>query len=133
LPIANYDVPVADEVWRVPAYEGDGCAECWERRTDDPDIRGVGASLITVAESPYWSVGVAVAEFLRADPLETDLRQRMAAALRAVEGADGVWEEDREVWGVTGTPSGEALVQAAAGVVDRLAPQARAYIESLSR
>jgi hypothetical protein len=52
-------------------------------------------------------------------------------ALRAVDGADRVWEDDREVWGVTGTVSGEALVRAAAGVVDHLADRARAYLDSL--
>ena len=89
--------------------------ESWERLTDDPDIRGVDASMITLGEQPYWSVGVAVAEFLRENPLEAELRQQMAAALPAVHGVESVWEEDREVWGVTGAPSGEALVRAAAG------------------
>jgi hypothetical protein len=62
---------------------------------------------------------------------ETELRQQMAAALGAVDGAGSVWEEDREVWGVTGTPSGKALVRAASGVVDHLAPRTRACIENL--
>jgi hypothetical protein len=41
-----------------------------------------------------------------------------------------VWEDDREVWGVTGTVSGEALIRAAASVVDHLADRARAYLDS---
>jgi hypothetical protein len=98
--------------------------------TDDPDIRWVDAQQITLGEFPYWSVGVAVAEFLRADPLESELRQQMGDALRAVDGAERVWEDDREIWGVTGTVSGEALVRAAAGVVDHLADRARAYLDS---
>src|SRR5258708_1670541 len=48
----------------------------------------------------------------------------MAAALRAVDGVERVWEDDREVWGVSGTPSGEALVRAAAHVIDHLAARA---------
>lgn len=52
------------------------------------------------------------------------------AALRAVVGAEMVWEDDREVWGVTGTVSGEALIRAAASVVDHLADRARAYLDS---
>ncbi len=36
---------------------------------------------------------------------------------------------DREVWFVTGSPSGEALVRAVAGVVGDLAGQARDYDE----
>lgn len=128
-----YHGHMTDGIRQIPATELDEeCTEAWERLTADSDIRGVDASLITVdGDQPYWSVGVAVAEFLRDDPLEADLRQQLAAALRAVEGAESVWEEDREAWSVSGTPSGEALVRAAAEVVDRLAPQARAYAEDL--
>ena len=125
-------MPVTDDFRQLPAAELDeGCDESWERLTDDPDVRWVGADKITLDEQPYWSVGVAVAEFLRTDPLESELRQQMADALRAVDGAETVWEEDREVWGVIGTVSGEALVRAAAGVVDHLAARARAYIDGL--
>jgi hypothetical protein len=123
---------MTEEIRRIPSTElEEDCTESWERLTDDPDIRGVDASMITLGEQPYWSVGVAVAEFLREDPLEAELRQDMAAALQAVDGVESVWEEDREVWGVTGAPSGEALVRAAAGVVDHLAPSARAYVGNL--
>ena len=123
---------MTEEIRRIPSTElEEGCAESWERLTDDPDIRGVDASMITLGEQPYWSVGVAVAEFLREDPLEAELRQQMAAALQAVDGVESVWEEDREVWGVTGVPSGEALVRAAAGVVDHLAARARAHVGTL--
>ena len=73
---------------------------------------------------------VAVAEFLREDPLEGELRERMAAALVGVAGAGEVAEDDREVWLVTGSPSGEALIRAAAGVVDGLAHRARAYLDA---
>jgi len=45
-------------------------------------------------------------EFVRDDPLETDMRRRIAAALRAVKGGVMTDEEDREVWLVTGTASG---------------------------
>jgi hypothetical protein len=122
---------MADEIRRLPADAlGEGCEESWERVTDDPDIRGVAAGKIALGEFPYWSVGVAVAEFLRAHPLESELRQQMAAALRDVDGAERVWEDDREIWGVTGTVSGEVLVRAAAGVVDRLAGRARSYLAS---
>lgn len=62
--------------------------------------------------------------------LERELRQQVAAALETVPGAGAVAEEDRESWYVTGTPSGEALIRAAARVVDRLADRARAYIDS---
>lgn len=121
-----------DEIERVPDDEVDG-AEGWRRLTDDPDVRGIevtrhkgegdGAS--------SWQVIAYVAEFLRVDDLEDELGASMTSALEAVPGVTAVEDEDREVWTVTGSPSGEALVGAAAGVVDNLAPRARAYIDGL--
>jgi hypothetical protein len=40
-------------------------------------------------------------------------------------------EQDREVWFVTGTPSGKELTQAAARVVDQLASEIRAAMRGL--
>jgi hypothetical protein len=130
---ARYDAPVSDEIRRVPSAELDGAAsdEGWERSVTDPDLRGVSAYRITLDEQAYWSVGVAVAEFLREDPLESELRQQMAAALGAVPGVDVVAEEDRELWYVTGAPSGEALIRAAAQVVDHQADRAHAHLDGL--
>lgn len=74
-----------------------------------------------------WQVGVYVMEFVREDPLESELRRRIAAALESVEGVETAQREDREVWFITGTPSGAALVRAVAEVVDDLADQTRPY------
>jgi hypothetical protein len=98
---------------------------------DDADIRGISAYRIVLGEQPYWSVEVSLAEFLREEPLESELRRQMATALEAVPGAEVVDEEDRESWFVSGSPSGEALVRAAGQVVDQLAARARAYLDSL--
>ena len=103
----------------------DGADEAWERVTGEPDVRGVGADRIDFAGG--WNVTVAVMEFVREDPLESELRRRIAAALRSVGGVETAEEMDREVWFVTGTPSDDALVRAAAEVVDDLAGQTRAY------
>lgn len=103
----------------------DGTDEVWERVTGEPDVRGVEAGRIDFAGG--WNVTVAVMEFVREDPLESELRRRIAAALRSVGGVETAEEMDREVWFVTGTPSGDALVRAAAEVVDDLAGQTRAY------
>ena len=73
-----------------------------------------------------WQVTVSVMEFLREDPLETEFRRRMAAALRAVGGVATADEQDREIWFVTGTPSGKAPAQAAAQGIDEMADEARA-------
>ena len=99
--------------------------EAWERVTGEPDVRGVEAGRIDFADG--WNVTVAVMEFVQEDPLESELRRRIAAALRSVGGVETAEEMDREVWFVTGTPSGDALVRAAAEVVDDLAGQTRAY------
>ena len=75
-----------------------------------------------------WNVTVAAMEFVREEPLEGELRRRIAAALRSVEGVESAGEMDREVWFVTGTPSGDALVRAVAEVLDDLAEQTWAHI-----
>ena len=103
----------------------DGADEAWERVTGEPDVRGVEAGRIDFAGG--WNVTVAVMEFVREDPLESELRRRIAAALLSAGGVGMAEELDREVWFVTGTPSGDALVRAAAEVVDDLAGQTRVY------
>jgi hypothetical protein len=103
----------------------DDADEAWERVTDEPDTRGVEA--VGLGEMIGWQVIVAVMEFVREEPLEGELRRRIAAALRSVDGVESAGEEDREVWFVTGTPSGQALVRAAAAVVDDLADRTRGY------
>lgn len=80
----------------------DGTDEAWERVTGEPDVRGVEAGRIDFAGG--WNVTVAVMEFVREDPLESELRRRIAAALRSVGGVETAGEMDREVWFVTGTP-----------------------------
>jgi hypothetical protein len=110
------------DVRRVLVEDAD---EAWERVTSDWEVRGVEAARRDDAGG--WQVTVAVMEFVREDPLEGKLRRRIAAALRSVGGVDTAVEEDTEVWFVTGAPSGEALVRAAAEVVDDLADQTRAY------
>src|SRR5467141_3508358 len=87
----------------------DGVDEAWERVTGEPDLRGVGADRIGWVLGQFqggWNVTVAVMEFVREDPLESELRRRIAAALRSVDGVETAEEADREVWFVTGTPPG---------------------------
>ena len=103
----------------------DGTDEAWQRVTSDRDAYGVEAVRIDAIGG--WQVGVNVMEFVREDPLESELRRRIAGALESVEGVETAQEEDREVWFITGTPSGAALVRAAAEVVDDLADQTLAY------
>jgi hypothetical protein len=106
---------VSDDVRQVSP----GPEEAWERLTDDPHVRGIETA--RVDEVGGWQVTVWAMEFVQDGPLETDMRRRIADALGAVNGVTRADEEDREVWLVTGTPSGKELTEAAARVVDELA------------
>ncbi len=122
---AGWERLVIGGVRRVQYDDSD---EAWERdiEVDDGEVRWVEASRIDFAGG--WNVTVAVMEFVREEPLEGVLRRRIAAALRSVEGVETTGEMDREVWFVTGIPSGEALVRAVGEVLDDLAEQTRAHV-----
>jgi hypothetical protein len=75
-----------------------------------------------------WQLTVPVMEFVHEEPLEGELRRRISAALRSVEGVETADEDDTETWLVTVTPAVEALVRAIGRVVDDLADQTRAYV-----
>jgi hypothetical protein len=131
---------VAAEVRSVPAGDDGVAVECWERVTDDEDRR-VWAQLFHFLPGVYpsyretelrgWNVTVAVMEFIRWDPLRSELRTQITAALRVVEGVETADEMDTEVWWVSGTPKGPALVQAVAAVLDDYDGRIRAYLERL--
>jgi hypothetical protein len=117
---------VSDDVQQVSPP---GPEEAWERLTDDPDVRGI--ETVRLEEIGGWQVTVCAMEFVRDGTLETDMRKRLADALRAVNGVAIADEQDREVWFVTGTPSGKELTEAAARVVDELAGEIRAAMRGL--
>jgi hypothetical protein len=79
----------------------------------------------------FWSVSLAAAEFVRTEPLESRMREAVAAAIEAVPGVTEAWEEDREVWSVDGDPSGEALLRAVAVALEPLADDITAHIAGL--
>jgi hypothetical protein len=116
---------VTDDVEQIEPADFE-VGEEWLRETDEPDIRAVSASRIDKIGA--WQVNVWVMEFVRSDPLESELGQRIGSALLAVPGVISADEDDRETWRVTGTPSGKALVEAAAQVVDDLADRTRAHM-----
>jgi hypothetical protein len=121
-----YDQRVSDDVRKVSFP---GADEAWERLTGDPDVRGI--EVARIEEIGGWQVTVGAMEFIRDDPLETEIRRRMANALRAVKGVVTADEEDREVWYVTGVASGKELTEVAAQVVDELAGEIRAAMRGL--
>src|SRR5262249_27292298 len=88
---------------RTPASQNE-VSEEWDRLPADDGLGG--DTLSHKSSGPLqWSVMVSVMEFVRDDPLESELRSRIAANLGAVPGVTSVQEEDREVWIVDGSPS----------------------------
>ena len=117
-----------DRIVRAADHLVDGVQE-WERRTDDDDVRGVSA-LERWAEGRWnWQVDVAMATFLRDQPLEGEMRSAVARALLSVARVSEVAEGDREVWVLSGEPDGEELVRTVGEAIDLLAPAARAYLD----
>jgi hypothetical protein len=112
-------------------YNDEEILEEWSRVTDQHDLFGVGA-VRTESDGPWqWTVLVSIMEFVREEPLESQLRTAIDAALRSVSGVTDVEEEDREVWIIDGTPIGPSLVEAVATAIDALAPEIAAYYNDL--
>jgi hypothetical protein len=100
--------------------------EEWLRETDEGEIRDAVANRWDAIGG--WQVSVWALANIRDDPLETELRQRISTALRAVRGVTAADEQDQETFFVTGTPSGRELLEAVAQVVDDLADRSRAHM-----
>jgi hypothetical protein len=129
----GYDPAMNDDIRRIQPEDREILEE-WLRETDEPEVRAVGACRVAnwqqevigwPGDGDGWTIDVWAMEFVRSDPLETELRQRIANALRGVSGVTHVAEHDRESWFLTGTTSGETLISAAAQVIDELADQIR--------
>jgi hypothetical protein len=116
---------VSDEIRQIQPQDPQ-IQEEWLRETDEPGIRAV--NVCRVDEIGGWQVMVWVMEYVSEDPLESELRERITTALRNVTGVTSADEQDRETWFVAGAPSGKALVEATARVVDDLAERTRAHV-----
>lgn len=108
----------------------DALSEAWNRVTDEPEVLGVRATRHTEARAWPWQIFVSAMEFVRAEPLQTDLRVGISEALRSVPEVTAVSEEDREVWVLGGNVQGEALVRAVSEVLDLFADPIRAHIRT---
>jgi hypothetical protein len=104
--------------------------EEWSRVTTEPDLLGVGASRIPLDDWP-WQVHVSVMEFIRTEPLESELESAISAALSAVPGVKQAVHEDREQWAVKGNADGPSLVRAASAVVERYSSKTREVLRKL--
>jgi hypothetical protein len=109
-----------DRIVRHATPSDDEIEEEWWREVDDM-LRGMTA---TKWPDGLWQLWVELANVLREEPLESEMRRGMESALSAVPGVTDVREGDREIWDVDGTPSPEALIEAAAVVVDALVERA---------
>jgi hypothetical protein len=89
----------------------------WVREAANFELRFVEAHHWAVED--FWQVTCAVLEFVRDEPLVSELNDALGSALGAVAGVARAWHEDREVWHIDGHPEGRALVVAAADVLDR--------------
>lgn len=117
---------MTDEI--VPDIGDEG--EAWVREVDDQDVRGCGAGRFDAG--PWtWQVFVNLAEFVREEPLESEMRRGVDAALRSVGGVTEVAEEDREVWIVQGDPDGRELVRSVGAFLDSIADRASAHLDQL--
>lgn len=104
--------------------------EEWSRVTEEPDLEGVSAVRISDGDWP-WQVHVSVMEFIRTEPLESELGAAVSAALAAVPGVREAAHEDRETWIIKGDADGSSLVRAASAAVDRFSSQTRKAFDEL--
>ena len=106
-----------------------------DRRTDEPEVLDYSVAPTGYEEEngPHsrWTRGLYVnaMEFVRDDPLESELRRAIDAAARSVAGVEDVVEEDREIWLISGNPDGRQLFDAIGAVVDTFAPQIRKVVD----
>ena len=115
---------MSEEIRQIEPLD-DQIQEEWIREAEP----GRTVSANRVDEIGGWQVAIWAMEYVRSEPLETELRQQIADALRSVNGVSTAEEQDREQWFVTGTPTGRDLVAAAAHVVDDLADHICRYAE----
>lgn len=106
---------------RMKPESDEEAAELWVVGEDES--RQVLAGRYPDQEEWPWEVYFAVAEFIREEPLESELNGAIHLALSAVRGVRDVVHEDREKWLVSGRPRGKALVTAGAQVLDRFGPR----------
>ena len=123
--VVGHSIRAVSEEIRQIEPEDEEIQEEWIREAGPG--RTVSAS--RVEEIGGWQVAIWAMEYVRSDPLETELRREIVRALQAVKGVSTAEEQDREQWFVAGAPAGRDLVAAAARVVDELADQIRPHAE----
>lgn len=115
------------EVKRIDPMD-DAIIEEWTRVIKNEDILGVSASKYADGD---WHVFINVAEFIREEPLESKLHQRITDSLAGIDGVVEVIHEDREVWLVRGDVTGEALVRSSSAALNELHEELATTVDSL--
>jgi hypothetical protein len=120
---------VPDEVGEVveETPTDDEIVEEWSRR-GTCELCGVFAWKRRVFDDFPWRIGVDAMEAVREEPLESEIRRKIADAIAAVPGVTDFAEEDREVWAVGGAPKGPDLVRAVGRAVDTFRDRLQDYL-----
>ena len=112
--------------------EDEETSQVWTRGAEWDETTAVDALRLRGEKEWPWQVVIPVAEFIREQPLETELWEAVTSALRGVRGVREAAQEDREVWVVSGRARGRSLVAAVGNALDRLEPRLRQHVDSLS-
>jgi hypothetical protein len=119
---------MSDDIYQLVLVE-DGIAEAWTRKTEEPQFRGILSSRIKGKSKWRWQVRVSIGECLTG-ALKVEFDSEMVNILRSVTAVTDVGHEDREVWVVSGTPSGADLVRSAARIVDAFEERVRESLQA---
>jgi hypothetical protein len=106
--------------------------EEWVRVTDDKHILGVCATRTKNSNWP-WRVFISIAEYIRTEPLQSELQAAITNALNTIIGVTEARQEDREVWVVQGNVSGRTLILASSIALDSLADDTRSAYANLHK
>lgn len=99
---------------------------------EEDEVRAVHVIRSDDDEEWPWQIEVGAGEFVRTEPLETELIEAVDAAIRGVRGVTDVIHEDREVWMIAGRPRGRALARAVSDRLAPLVPRIEAELDSLA-
>lgn len=116
---------------RDRGQEGEDISHAWTRSLDLDELTAVDALQLRGEREWPWQVIVPVAEFIRADPLQSELFNAITGALQKVRGVRTAVHDDREVWVISGRTRGKALVAAVGAVLDQFEPRLSEELDSL--
>lgn len=116
---------------RDRAQESEDISQAWTRSLDLDELTAVDALRLRGEQEWPWQVIVPVAEFIRTDPLQSELFHAVTSALQNLRGVREAAHDDREVWVVSGRVRGRSLVAAVGAVLDRLEPRLSQDLDAL--